>query len=125
MTPVRSKSGINKTDGRHEERANRVRRCVAASPSDDVVSYLEFGGRICQETLCDRSSVTLDVRQPLALGNGFIEAMRTRIDNCSDCMYWLADQHLTFSLLWRNWPEHLNRSGALQPNPPRPRLSLH
>ena len=28
-----------------------------------LTSYLEFGGRICQETLCDRSSVTFDLRQ--------------------------------------------------------------
>ena len=28
-----------------------------------LTSYLEFGGWICQETLCDRSSVTFDLRQ--------------------------------------------------------------
>ena len=28
-----------------------------------VVSYLQFRGWICQETLCDRSSVTFDLRQ--------------------------------------------------------------
>ena len=27
-----------------------------------LTSYLEFRGRICQETLCDRSSVTFDLR---------------------------------------------------------------
>ena len=43
--------------------AHRVRRCVAASLSDDGVSYLQFRGWICQETLCDRSLVTFDVRQ--------------------------------------------------------------
>ena len=37
MTPVRSKLGINKTDGLHEERANQPHRCVAASLSDDGV----------------------------------------------------------------------------------------
>ena len=31
----RTALGINKTDGRHEERANRVRRCVVASLSDN------------------------------------------------------------------------------------------
>ena len=35
MTIGRTALGINKTDGRHEERANRVRRCVAASLSDN------------------------------------------------------------------------------------------
>ena len=49
-----------------------------------------------------------------------VARLKIRIDNGSDCMYWLADQHLIFSLLWRNWPEHLNCSGALQSNPPRP-----
>ena len=43
-----------------------------------LTSYLEFRGRICQETSCDRSSVTFDLSQPLALGNGFVEAMRDR-----------------------------------------------
>ena len=40
--------------------------------------YLECRGWIHQETLCNGISVTFDLSQPLALGNGFIEAMRIR-----------------------------------------------
>ena len=38
--------------------------------------YLECRGWIRKETLCGRSSVAFDLNQPLALGNGFIGAMR-------------------------------------------------
>ena len=41
-----------------------------------VASYLEFRGWIRQDTRCNGMSVTFDLSQPLALDNGFIEAMR-------------------------------------------------
>ena len=56
-------AGINKTDCRHDERADQVRRCVTAGISNGAGSYLQFRDWIRQETLCDRSLVTFDVRQ--------------------------------------------------------------
>ena len=42
MTLGRTTAGINKTDGRHDEIPNQVRRCVAASPSDDGGQFSNF-----------------------------------------------------------------------------------
>ena len=42
MNIMRSKSGINKAEGRHDESPNQVRRCVAASPSDDGGQFSHF-----------------------------------------------------------------------------------
>ena len=74
MSTVRSKSGINKTDGRHEERANRVRRCCSEFLPTMVASYLEFRGWIHQDTRCNGMSVAV-------FRNRSIEAMRGRT-NC-------------------------------------------
>ena len=41
-----------------------------------VASYLEFRGWIHQENLRNGISATFYLRQPLALGNGFVEVMR-------------------------------------------------
>ena len=49
MTIMRSTSGINNADGRHDERANRVHRCVAAGLADEadqlsLISWLDPPG---------------------------------------------------------------------------------
>ena len=63
MTIGRTALGINKTDGRHEERANRVRRCVAASLSDNGGQPSRISCQDLPKALCGRSSVTFDLRQ--------------------------------------------------------------
>ena len=77
MTSVRSKSGINKTDGRHEgtRKSGSPMRCSEFLPTM-VASYLEFRGWIRHDPRCNGTSVTFELSQSLALGNGFVEAMR-------------------------------------------------
>ena len=63
MTLGRIRWGINKTEDRHDERANLVRRCVVVVLPTTLAIYLQFRDWIRQETLLDLSSVTFDVRQ--------------------------------------------------------------
>ena len=63
MTIVRSTASINKTEAAGAAHVqirstDALRRVLLTR----LTSYLEFRGRICQETLCDRSSVTFDLR---------------------------------------------------------------
>ena len=77
MNIMRSTSGINKVAGAGtaHEQISSTDAVQRASPTT-VSSYLECGGRICQEILCDRSSVTFeamrgrrrDDARPVALG---------------------------------------------------------
>ena len=55
-------------------------RCSEFLPTM-VACYLEFRGWIRHGTRCNGMSVTFELSQSLALGNGFIEAMRG-ISNC-------------------------------------------
>ena len=48
-------------------------------PSDDGGRYLEFRGWIRHDPRCNGTSVTFELSQLLALGNGFIEAMRSAL----------------------------------------------
>ena len=64
MTLVRTNESINRAEAvgtTHGQIrfSDALRRVLPTR----LTSYLEFGGRICQETLCDRSSVTFDLRQ--------------------------------------------------------------
>ena len=64
MTSVRSTSGINKTKSTSARDApfglaDALRRIFPTV----LASYLQFRGWIRQETLCDRSSATFDLRQ--------------------------------------------------------------
>jgi hypothetical protein len=45
-------------------------------PSDDGGRYIEFRGWIRHDPRCNGTSVTFELSQSLALGNGFVEAMR-------------------------------------------------
>ena len=59
----RTTAGINKTEAAGAAHVqirstDALRRVLLTR----LTSYLEFRGRICQETLCDRSSVTFDLR---------------------------------------------------------------
>ena len=53
-------------------------RCSEFLPTM-VASYLEFRGWIHQDTRCNGMSVTFELSQLLALGNGFIEAMQSAL----------------------------------------------
>ena len=64
MNIMRTTTGINKTEAAGAAHvqirfSDALRRVLPTR----LTSYLEFRGRICQETSCDRSSVTFDLRQ--------------------------------------------------------------
>ena len=64
MTLGRTTAGIRKAEGAEPAHGqisstDALRRVLPTT----VSSYLQFRGWICQETLCDRSSVTFDLRQ--------------------------------------------------------------
>ena len=71
--------GINKEedDGGWMPEKGLPMRCSESSQRR-WSGYLECRGRIHQDTLCNGISGTFDSSQPLALGNGFIKAMRAR-----------------------------------------------
>ena len=59
----RTNAGINKAEdaGRMDAQIMSAKALQRVFPTT-VASYLQFRGWICQETLCDRSSVTFDLR---------------------------------------------------------------
>ena len=64
MPLARTTAGINKAEDAGTAHGqisstDALRRVFLTT----VSSYLQFRGRICEETLCDRSSVTFDLRQ--------------------------------------------------------------
>ena len=78
MNIARTTAGINKVEdaGRMDPHPGSPMR-YSESSQRWWSGYLECRGRIHQDTLCNGISGTFDLSQPLALGNGFIEAMRT------------------------------------------------
>ena len=78
MTLARTTAGIDKVEdaGRMDPHPGSPMR-YSESSQRWWSGYLECRGRIHQDTLCNGISGTFDLSQPLALGNGFIEAMRT------------------------------------------------
>ena len=64
MTIMRTTLGINRAEcaGPAHGQISSTDALQRVFPTT-VSSYLQFRGWICQETLCDRSSVTFDLRQ--------------------------------------------------------------
>ena len=74
---MRTNESINKAEGAGRMDAQiRFADVLRRVFPTTVASYLEFRGWIHQENLRNGISATFYLRQPLALGNGFVEAMR-------------------------------------------------
>ena len=94
MTIVRTNAGINKTAGRHEERANQVDRCVAAGISDDGgqlshVSWLgspggnrELAGLIVVWQMCYPVQQVLDAAASMASSATFRGILLRAVFGC-------------------------------------------